>query len=84
MTTERRIKMNDILVGSFLLGLFTIVLTVVVHYAVITIFEEFYWGHPIEEVLLFMLSLIVSLEIIGLILIMYLLYRRLGPAEGVT
>ena len=83
MTIESRIKLSDILVEAFLLGLFALALTAVVHYVVATIYEELFWGQPIEEVLLFMLSLIVSLQIIGLILIRYLLYRRQGPAEGV-
>ena len=82
-TTESRIKLSDILVEAFLLGIITMALTAVVCSAAITFFEAFYWQNTIEQMLPFMLSLIVSLELIELILIMYLLYRRQGPAEGV-
>ena len=70
-TAENGIKMSDILVGAFLLGLFAMALTAVVYSAVTAFFEE-----TIEEMLSFMLSLIVSLQIAGLVLILYLLYRR--------
>jgi uncharacterized BrkB/YihY/UPF0761 family membrane protein len=66
-TTENGIKMSDILVGAFLLGLFAMALTVVVYSAATAFFEE-----TIEEMLSFMLSLVVSLQIVGLILILYL------------
>ena len=58
--------MSDILVEAFLLGLFAIALTIVVFYALITLF-------PFDETgaILFGLSLIVSLEIIVLIFIVY-------------
>jgi len=76
MTNESRIKLSDILVGAFLLGVITVGLTAVVCSAAMTFFEAFYWQNSIERMLPFMLSLIVSLEIVELILIMYLLYRR--------
>jgi hypothetical protein len=79
MANESRIKLSDILVGAFLLRLIAMGLTAVVHSAAITFFEAFYWQNSIEQMLPFMLSLIVSLEIVELILIMYLLYRRQGP-----
>ena len=74
LTTETRIKMSDMLVGAFLLVLFTLVLTIVVFYALITLF-------PFDETgaILFGLSLIVSLEVIEIIFIIFLFYRR--PVE---
>jgi hypothetical protein len=82
MTNESRIKLSDILVGAFLFVIITMGLTAVVHSAVTTFFVTFYWRDSIEQMLPFMLSLIVSLEIVELILITYLLYRRQEPAEG--
>ena len=81
MTNESRIKLSDILVRAFLLGVITIGLTAVVYSAMTTFFVTFYWQNSIEQMLPFMLSLIVSLELVELILIMYLLYRRQGPVE---
>ena len=77
MTTESRIKMSDILVGAFLLGLFAIALTVVVFYAMIALFPDDLGGAMLGA-----LSLIISLELIELIFMMYILYRRQGPSEG--
>ena len=74
--TENRIKMSDILVGAFLLGLFAIVLTIVVFYALIALFP-----YDVEGAKLGGLSLIVSLEVIELIFIVFLIYRR--PVERV-
>ena len=74
--TENRIKMSDILVGAFLLGLFAIVLTIVVFYALIALFP-----YDVEGAKLGGLSLIVSLEVIELIFIVFLIYRR--PVETV-
>ena len=68
MTTESRIKVSDILVGAFLLGLFIMFLTIVVLYAMI--------AFNIEEAVPIVLSLVVSLEIVELIFIIYMLYRR--------
>jgi hypothetical protein len=74
--TENRIKMSDILVGAFLLGLFAIVLTIVVFYALIALFP-----YDVEGAKLGGLSLIVSLEVIEIIFIVFLIYRR--PVERV-
>lgn len=76
LTAETRIKMSDMLVGAFLLVLFTLVLTIVVFYALITLF-------PFDETgaILGGLSLIVSLEVIEIIFIIFLFYRR--PVEAV-
>jgi hypothetical protein len=76
LTTETRIKMSDMLVGAFLLVLFTLVLTIVVFYALITLF-------PFDQTgaILGGLSLIVSLEVIEIIFIVFLIYRR--PVERV-
>ena len=76
MTTETRIKLSDIFVGVFLLGIVIMFLTVVVYYAMYAFF--------FEEAIPIILSLVVSLEIVELIFIMYLLYRRQRPAEGVS
>jgi hypothetical protein len=76
MANESRIKLSGIFVGAFLLGIITMGLTAVVHSAMTTFFVSFYWQNSIEQMLPFMLSLIVSLEIVEPILIMYLLYRR--------
>lgn len=76
LTTETRIKMSDMLVGAFLLVLFTLVLTIVVFYALISLFSFDETG-----AILFGLSLIVSLEVIELIFIVFLVYRR--PVETV-
>ena len=75
MTTETRIKLSDILVGVLLLGIVIMFLTVVVYYAMFAFFH----GEAIPMIL----SLVVSLEIVELIFIMYLLYRRQRSAEGV-
>ena len=72
MTTESRIKLSDILVGAFLFVIIIMALTVVVFSA----------ANSIEQ-MPFMLSLIVSLEIVELILIVYLLSRRQVPAKRV-
>lgn len=72
MTITDRIKVSDIVMGTFTLVIFILFLTVVVQYAVISIFYRF------EEAMPFMLSLIVSLEIAELIFIIYLLYQRQG------
>lgn len=58
--------------GTFVLVIFILFLTVIVQYAVISIFYGF------EEAVPFMLSLIISLEIAELIFIIYLLYQRQG------
>lgn len=68
MTTETRIKLSDIFVGVFILGIVIMFLTVVVYYAMYAFF--------FEEAIPIILSLVVSLEIVELIFIMYLLYRR--------
>lgn len=73
MIAENRIKMSDILMGAFLLGLFAIVLTVIVFYALIALFP-----YDLGGAMLGALSLIISLELIELIFMMYILYRRQG------
>jgi hypothetical protein len=70
-TTESRIKVNDILVGAFLFVIITTFLTAMVYGSI---------SNSIEQ-MPFVLSLVVSLEIVELILIMYLLYRRQIPVE---
>lgn len=72
MTITDRIKVSDIVMGTFVLVIFILFLTVIVQYAVISIFYGF------EEAVPFMLSLIISLEIAELIFIIYLLYQRQG------
>ena len=76
LTAETRAKMSDILIGAFLLVLFTLVLTIVVFYTLIALFP-----YDVEGAKLFGISLIVSLEVIEIIFIVFLIYRR--PVETV-
>lgn len=69
--SDNRIKMSDILIGVFLLVLFTLILTIIVFYTLILLFPN-----DVEGAKLGGLSLIVSLEVIELIFIVFLIYRR--------